>query len=139
MRNHPGFTLFEILIILSLTAALTAASTIGLSQLQSIFRLRSAGDEIRALIQLGREYALANKDTATYGVSLQSGAFKLLKNSVELSRYQVPSGILIAPASFSWSFVPITGILNGCAPCQVSLSSLGNFEVINISDNGMVY
>ncbi len=138
MNKSYGFTLFEILIVLSLAAAITTVSIIGLSQLQAIIRLRNTGDEIRAMIQLGREYTLANKDSAVYSVSLASGTFKLLENSFELSRYQIPPGIIVDPVIISEEFTPVTGKLTNCSPCQINLSSMGNSEIIMIQENGIV-
>lgn len=139
MNSRNGFTFFEMVVVMAIVSTLIVVSTIGISQMQSIFRLRSAADEMRALLQLGREYSLSNKDSATYGVTQSNNIFKLLKNNAELSRYQIPKGVNVFPSDFLWDFDRLSGFLSGCSPCQITLTSLGNNEVININENGMVF
>ena len=137
-RNDGGFTLFEIMLVMALMVAVTAIGIINLARLQSVFSLRSSADEIKAEIQYGRELAVANKDSGLYNVTGSVLAFKLLKNGGEISRYQIPQGMVMTPLSFSWNFTPLTGALNTCSPCQISLFFRGLTEIINIQANGIV-
>lgn len=138
-RLSRGFTIFEMLLVISITTAITAAGIIGLSQLQAIFRIRAAADEIRSLLQYGRELAIANRNQASYSVSFSSGVAVLTENQRELNRFISPTGIIYEPTTFSWSFTPLTGKIIGCSqPCQLTLTSTDNTEIILIQENGIV-
>lgn len=134
-----GLTFIEVLLVVALTVAISAGGIAGLSQLQAVFKLRGAADEIRAALQLGRELAIANKDQETYQISLASGIVILRSNAGEIVRYLSPSGITYSPSAFSWGFTPLTGELTGCAlPCQLTLTSVGNTELVIFQTNGIV-
>lgn len=134
-----GLTFIEILLVVALTVAISAGGIAGLSQLQAVFKLRGAADEIRAALQLGRELAIANKDQETYQVGLASGIVILRSNAGEIVRYLSPEGITYSPPAFTWGFAPLTGELTGCAlPCQLTLTSGGNTELVIFQTNGIV-
>lgn len=138
-RGMRGMTLLEVLLVIALTAAISVTGVMGLSQLTAIFRLRSAGDEIRALLQYGRELATANKNQVAYSLVFSSGVVSLTGGGTEVGRFQPPAEIIFAPASFSWGFTPLSGALTGCAlPCQLTLSNVGNSEIITIQANGVI-
>lgn len=134
----PGFTLFEILLVVVIGLVISGIGVIGLASLQTVFRVRSSADEIRSLVQFGRELAIANKDQVSYGVYLTGNIVKLSAGPNEISRFQVPGGVVLSPSSFSWQFTPLTGVISSCSPCQLSLSSGSTQEVINVQDNGLV-
>lgn len=138
-RRSAGFTFIELVLVVVITVAITAAGVVGLSQLQAIFKLRSAGDEIRSQLQYGRELAIANKDQLSYQISLVSGIVTLRSNQGEIARFQSPAGISYSPSSFTWGFSPLTGQLIGCAlPCQLTLTSADNVEMVIFQQNGIV-
>jgi len=129
----------EMILMIAISAAIAAMGIVGLSQLQAVFKLRSAGDEIRSRLQLGRELAIANKDQVSYSITLTSGVVTLRSNSGEISRFQTPGGITYSPNVFTWNFTPSTGMLTGCTlPCQLSLTSGGNTELVIFNENGIV-
>lgn len=137
--GFAGFTFIELVLVVAITAAITASAIVGLSQLQAVFKIRSAGDEIRSQLQYGRELSIANKDQLSYQISLTSGIVVLRSNLGEIARFQSPAGITYSPASFTWGFSPITGQLTGCSlPCQLTLTSIGNTEVVIFQQNGIV-
>ncbi|KKT40583.1 MAG: hypothetical protein UX47_C0003G0018 [Candidatus Collierbacteria bacterium GW2011_GWA2_46_26] len=138
LRMHAGFTLFEVIAVMTVVMIISTLGIINLSRLQSVFVLRSSADEIRSMIQYGRELAVANKDMASYNLSLSGSVVKLQKNGLEFSRYVVPQKVTINPSSFSWIFSSITGGVQTCAPCQLMLTSNGLNEIINIQSNGIV-
>ena len=132
-------TFIEILLVTTIAIMITVGGVSGLSQLQAVFKLREAADEIRAALQLGRELAIANKDQQVYQVDLNSGIMTLRSNAGEIIRYLGPEGITYSPASFNWGFTPLTGQLTGCVlPCQLTLSSGGNMELVLFQANGIV-
>lgn len=134
-----GMTLLELLLVIGLATAVLAAGSVSWSQLSIIFRLRSAGDEIRGLLQYGRELAKANKNQASYSLSFASGVMILSGSGVEVGRYQSPAGIIFSPAMFNWGFSPLSGQLTGCPlPCQLTLTGGDNSEVITIQSNGII-
>ncbi len=134
-----GLSLIELLLVLAIVSVITAAGVVGLSQLQAIFKLRSAADEIRGQLQYGRELAIPNKDQLIYQISLSSGTVILKSNNGEITRFQSPAGVTYSPASFTWGFSPITGLLTGCTlPCTLSLTSSGNTELVIFQANGLV-
>lgn len=136
---NKGLTFIDIIIVVGITSIIVSAGVVGLTQLQSVFKLRSSGDEIRSLLQLGRELAVANKDQQSYSVSLNSGTVILRSGSGEISRYQSPAGIVYNPASFSWSFAPLSGLPSECSlPCQLTLTFGDNTEIIFFQKNGIV-
>ncbi len=136
---NKGFTFIELVLVVAITVAITASGIVGLSQLQAIFKLRSSGDEIRSQLQYGRELAIANKDQLSYQISLVSGVVILRSNLGEITRFQSPAGITYSPSSFTWGFTPLTGQLTGCAlPCQLTLTSIGNTELVIFQQNGIV-
>ncbi|NCP47091.1 hypothetical protein COT86_02370 [Candidatus Collierbacteria bacterium CG10_big_fil_rev_8_21_14_0_10_43_36] len=137
-NDDDGFTLFEILIVMAVVLVISTAGVINLFRLQSVFILRSSADEIRSMVQYGRELAIANKDLASYSLSLSGSVVNLQKNGLEFSRYIIPQKVMINPASFYWSFMPITGGVETCSPCQLLLRSNGINEIINIQTNGIV-
>lgn len=132
-------TFIEILLVMTIAILIAAGGVSGLSQLQAVFKLRGAADEIRAALQLGRESAIANKDQETYQISLASGVVILRSTAGEIVRYLGPEGITYSPASFNWGFAPLTGQLTGCPlPCQLTLTSSGNTELVIFQTNGIV-
>lgn len=134
-----GLTFIEILLVIAITAAITGAGVVGLSQLQSVFKLRSAADMIRGQLQYGRELAVANKDQLSYEISLSSGTVILRSNVGEIDRFQSPTGIVYSPSSFTWSFTPLTGQLAGCPlPCELTLTIGDNTELVIFQTNGLV-
>ncbi|MEK7525146.1 MAG: prepilin-type N-terminal cleavage/methylation domain-containing protein [Patescibacteria group bacterium] len=134
-----GLTLIEILLVMALVVVISAGGIAGLSQLQAVFKLRGAADEIRAALQLGRELAIANKDQETYQISLAFGIVILRSNAGEIVRYMSPAGITYSPSSFGWGFTPLTGQLTGCPlPCQLTLTSGENVELVIFQTNGIV-
>lgn len=136
---QEGLTLIEILLVTALTVAISAGGIAGLSQLQSVFKLRGAADEIRAQLQLGRELASANKDQETYQISLVSGIVVLRSLAGEIGRYLSPDGITYSPSSFAWGFAPLSGLLTGCPlPCQLTLTAGENTELVIFQANGIV-
>jgi len=136
---NKGFTFLEVVLVVAITVAVTAAGVAGLSQLQAVFKLRSAGDEIRSQLQYGRELAIANKDQLSYEISLVSGIVILRSNLGEIARFQSPAGITYSPSSFNWGFTPLTGQLTGCVlSCQLTLTSTGNTELVIFQQNGIV-
>ena len=137
-RSLPGFTLFELLIVMTIVVVVTSVGIVNLYRLQNVFRLRSSADEIKAQIQYGRELAIANKKYLTYNVNLSGLIFKLQANNKEISRYQIPKGIVITPLSLDWNFTPVTGDLPSCNSCQIILTQGNQSEVINIQSNGIV-
>ncbi len=136
---NKGFSFIEIVLVILIITSVTASGVVGLSQLQAVFKLRAAADEIRGQLQYGRELAIANKDQLSYTISLASGTIILRSGSSELARYQSPAGITYSPASFTWGFSPLTGELTGCAlPCQLTLTSGGSTEAVIFQANGLV-
>lgn len=133
-----GFTLFEIMLVITMSVAITAIGIVSLSRLYKIFTLKSASDEIRSQLQYGRELAIAQKNMATYSVSLSGGIISLNKDSVEVSRYQIPSGVSPNPVSFVWTFESGTGSVSSCVSCSLTLTSVGLSEVITIQSNGII-
>lgn len=134
-----GMTFIEILLVMGITVLIAAGGVSGLSQLQAVFKLRGAADEIRAALQLGRELAKANKDQETYRIILASGVVVLRSNAGEIVRYLSPEGIAYSPSAFTWGFAPLTGQLTGCQlPCQLSMTSSGNAELVVFQTNGIV-
>lgn len=139
MRKSPaGFTLFEIMLVMFLTVAITVIGVVSLSRLQVLFMLRSSADEIKSQLQYGRQLAIANKDNATYNYSLSGSLFRLTANGVEVSRYKIPEKLSVEPVTFSMNFTPLTGLVASCAPCQITLSSGDQVEIINIQANGII-
>lgn len=139
MMTSRGLTYIEIVMVIAISAAIAATGIVGLSELQAVFKLRSASDEIRSRLQLGRELAIANKDQVSYSVSLTSGVFVLRSNLGEISRFQSPAGITYIPATFTWNFTPSSGLLTGCTlPCQLTLTSGGSTELVIFHENGIV-
>lgn len=132
-------TFIEILLVMTVAILIAAGGISGLSQLQAVFKLRGAADEIRAALQLGRESAIANKDQETYQISLDSGVVILRSTAGEIVRYLGPEGITYSPASFNWGFAPLTGQLTDCVlPCQLTLTSGENIELVIFQTNGIV-
>lgn len=137
--NSRGFTFFEILLVIAIATAITATGVVGLSRLQTIFKLRGAADETRSQLQLGRELAIANKDQVNYQLTLTPGILILRGGVTEIARFQTPSGVNYAPSSFTWGFTPLTGSLTGCSlPCQLTLSSGDESEIVTIQANGII-
>ena len=134
-----GMTLLEVLVVIALVITMTATGAVALSELQAIFKLRSTADEIRSMLQLGRELAVANKDLVAYTISLSGGLTVLQAGSNELVRYLAPAGITFSPSTFTYGFTPLTGQLTGCAlPCGETLEYGNNSELVTIQANGIV-
>ncbi len=138
IKNNNGFTLFEIVLVMAIVVVVTTIGIVNLASLQRGFRLRSSADEIKSLMQYGRELAIANKNRAIYNVNLSGNIFKLQADGYEMSRYQIPDGIALNPESLDWNFTPTTGILVDCSLCQIVLSAGDQLETINILPNGIV-
>jgi type II secretory pathway component PulJ len=140
MRSERGFTLLEVIMVATFIIAFTVAGTIGLQQLQEVFKLHSAGDEIRSQFQLAREKAIAGVNQTAYKVILNNRVVSLQTQAgVEVKRYQAQPGIIFSPTSFTWSFAPVTGQVSGCvAPCTLVLSSGSSSETIKIDLSGIV-
>ena len=137
--NCFGFTFFEMLLVISITTSVTAAGIVGLSQLQAIFKIRSAADEIRSLMQLGRELAIANKNQANYNINLATGVVTLKAGQTEVGRFISPAGVIYQPNTLTWGFTPLTGVLTGCPlPCELRLTSTDNVEIITIQQSGII-
>lgn len=138
-QDKFGLTFIEILLVITITAAIAGVGVVGLSQLQSVFKLRSAADVVRGQLQYGRELAIANKDQLSYEISLSSGTVILRSNAGEIDRFQSPAGVVYSPAAFTWGFMPLTGLLTGCAlPCQLTLTIGDNTELVIFQANGLV-
>lgn len=133
-----GFTLFELLLVLTLAIVITTIGVVNLSRLQNTFRLRSSADEIKAMLQLGRESAVSNRNQATYNISISGRIVALQGGGKVISRYQIPTGVGVIPASLNWNFTPMTGELVSCSPCSITLFIGSQIEIINIQDNGLV-
>ncbi len=136
--RQAGFTLYEVLIVMTIVVLVSTVGIVNLSKLQNVFRIRSSADEIKALIQYGRELAIGNKNRAIYNINLSGNIFKLQADGKEMSRYQIPSGVVLTPASLNWNFTPVTGALTSCPSCEIVLTSGGSSETINIQANGIV-
>lgn len=133
-----GFTLFEILLVLALSASVTAFGAISLARLQALFQLRSSADEIKALTQYGRELAIANKEGKSYSLTLVGSSVKLIASGQSISQYLIPIGIVMSPTAISWTFTPMTGDIPGCSSCTLDLTFRGVTESIIVQDNGLV-
>jgi Tfp pilus assembly protein FimT len=126
------------MMVMALVTLVSAIGLVNLSRLQNVFRLRSSADEIKAQIQYGRELAIGNKDRAIYNVNLSGTIFRLQADGKEISRFQIPAGVALTPASINWNFTPITGELTACSSCQIVLVAGEATETINIQANGIV-
>ncbi|MBI1872147.1 hypothetical protein HYS10_01880 [Candidatus Collierbacteria bacterium] len=125
--------------MIAIATSITAAGIVGLSRLQTIFKLRPAADEVRSQLQLGRELAIANKDQVNYQINLASGILILRGGVTEIARFQTPAGVNYAPSTLTWGFTPLTGSLTGCSlPCQLTLSSGDESEIVTIQANGII-
>lgn len=133
-----GFTLFEVVIVMTIVIVISAVGIVNLSRLQNVFRLKSSADQIKAQIQLGRELAIANKNGAIYNINLSSNIFKLQADGKEMDRYQIPAGIVMTPTSINWNFTSVSGELSSCSSCQITLTLGNQTEIINIHANGIV-
>jgi len=132
-------TLFEVILVIGIASLITVSAVLGLGNLQSSFKVRSAADEIRAQLELGRELSISNQNQASYSISNASGSVVLYSSGVELSRYIPAQGVIFSPEAFDWSFTPITGGLIGCSlPCNLVLTSGNSSETITIYENGVV-
>lgn len=135
---QSGFTLFELLLVFTLAIVITTIGVVNLSRLQNTFRLRSSADEIKAMLQLGRELAISNKNQAIYNISISGGIVALQGDGKVVSRDQIPVGVSVTPSSLNWNFTPMTGGLASCSPCSITLFIGSQIEIINIQDNGLV-
>lgn len=135
-----GFTLLELLLVFAIIVSVSAAGIIGLSQITTIFRLRAAADETKALFQLGRELTIANQDQATYQLTLDPDFIQLSTAAgLEVARYQPPSGIVFTTPTQNWGFTPVSGTVTGCLlPCQITLNLGGSSEIISLNANGLI-
>lgn len=139
LRNdNGGFTLFELILVMALVIMVSTVGLVNLARLQNIFKIRSSADEIRAQIQYGRELAIGNKDRVIYNVNLSGTILKLRADDKEISRFQVPTGIVLTPSNLDWNFTPVTGELTSCPSCQIVLTAGDTSETINIQANGIV-
>ena len=138
-RRKLGMSFIEILLVVTITAAISAMGIVGLSQLSTVFKLRAAADEIRSQMQLGRELAAANRDQLAYQINLTSGVVVLRTNVSEIARFLIPAGVTVSPSNFTWGFTSLTGQLTGCPlPCTISLTGSGNTETVIFQANGIV-
>ena len=137
-NDDGGFSLFELLLVLTLAMIITTVGVVNLSRLQNTFRLRSSADEIIAMLQLGRELAVSNKNQAIYNISISGGVVSLQGGGKVISRYQIPIGVGVTPESINWSFTPITGGLASCLSCSINLFIGSQTENIIVLNNGLV-
>lgn len=139
LRSRPkGFTLFELLLVFTLAIVITTIGVVSLSRLQNTFRLRSSADEVKAMLQLGRELAISNKNQTKYNISISGRIVALQSPKEVISRYQIPFGVSISPPSLNWEYTPLTGGLVACSSCLITLSAGSQIEIINIQENGLV-
>ena len=78
IRQGQGFTLIEILIVLTLLAIFSAIAIPGFNRLIDSNRTRSAADELRGLLQYARGYAVENRTNAW--VCMQDGELSVRTN-----------------------------------------------------------
>ena len=134
-----GMTLLEVLLVIALTAIIVVTGVFGYGAMQTSLSLRSAGDEIRSQLQLGRELAIANMNGVAYRIKSSGGVVILFGGDREIKRFQMPVGISSSPSVFDWGFSSVTGSLIGCSlPCTIGLSARGGSELITIRANGIV-
>lgn len=136
-RGH-GFSLFEIILVMGISVVIAVVGAVNLAHLQTIFRLRSVAEELKSAIQYGRELAISNKNLETYSISMSASAMSLLANGKEFNRFQIPAKVTVNPPVFSWNYTPYTGEMVSCAPCNITLSSQGEVELITVQANGIV-
>ncbi len=137
-KIQSGFTLLEVMVVMFLTVTITVVGIVSLSRLQVLFQLRTSADEVKAQLQYGRQLAIANKGNAVYNYSLSGSLFRLTSSGVEVSRYQLPGNLTVTPTSFSMNFTPLTGLITSCSPCQLTLTSGDQSEIVSIQANGII-
>lgn len=139
MRDKSrGFSLFEIILVMGISVTIAVIGAINLAHLQTVFRLRSVAEELKSAIQYGRELAISNKNQEIYSISMSASAMSLLANGKEFNRFQIPVKITVNPPVFSWNYTAFTGEIASCAPCNITLSSQGEVELITVQANGIV-
>jgi hypothetical protein len=123
---------------MAIMAVVSAIGVMSYYRLQTIFQLRSSADEIRSLMQYGRELAITNKDQGSYDITYTNKVFRLKVDSNEMYRVTIPSRMTVIPASLFWRYSPLTGNIPNCSPCDITLTFNGEDEVITIQENGLV-
>ena len=140
LKTIKGFTFIEVILVFTFISALAALGGINISALQSGFKLAATADEVRNLLRTARQLSLSNYNQTSYKVSLTGQVVKLQTLSgTEVSRYLSPTDVTFSPTSLTWTFAAVTGAVSGCIlPCQLTLTSANNTQIVTISQSGII-
>jgi prepilin-type N-terminal cleavage/methylation domain-containing protein len=102
VRRPPGFTIFEIIIVL-LLMSIVAATVVGHSVTTANMDLNSAADQLRNHLRLAQADAMKRSD-AVWGISYANGEYWLFRSTpndkirlpgVDSDNVKLPNGITI--------------------------------------------
>lgn len=148
INNRQGFTLIEILVVVSIIAVLTVGVIAGLGYFQAQTTLETTAQEVLTVLRLAQNKTLASEGASNYGVYFEAGRFTLFKGTVynpaspDNQRHDLSSSLRFSEINLAGSLVyfeRLTGaVQNGGSVRLASVNDAARYKVIFIDTSGTV-
>ena len=140
-----GFSLIEIIIVLSIITVLATIVTLSFSSIGSKQALEKTTVSIISILDEAKSMALSSKDFSDYGVRIESDKLTTFKGSfgMENEVYNIPSLVKISSFSIGGGndiiFKKVSGSTSATGTITISvINDSSEYDMIQISQTGLV-
>lgn len=99
MRNNSGFTIMEMMVVIGILAIAAAIAVPGFIGWLPNYKLRSGAEDIQSTLQLTRQTAIKQNDTAIVSFNTGSETYTATVDAQTFRSGQMPAGINIDTVS----------------------------------------
>ena len=158
MRNHQGFTLIELMIVLVVAGIVMAMGLPAFASYRSTLALKAARNQLNEDIRIARQFAVTRRapvfvrfgttngttDLTTYTIHVDANSDGIMNNNERVMKRTMPKNTRIALASlapvdtlgFDISGILIPGETGGTL---IIANSKSRYDTLCVSSAGIVY
>lgn len=146
MHTNKGFTLIEILVVISLTMLLAGVSSVVYGNIQVSTQLNETSSQIAQNLRLAKEQSASGKNNAAHGIKFDANQYTLFQGSSYLTRevsfdrvYVLGSGLSLATTLIGNEIVFSKGVGDPNTNGTITLSHIVNgSRSITINNYGVI-